>query len=143
MFSYIATVPLGEYIRRRKMTLAAFELQNSDIKGIDSALKYGYESPTAFNRAFQSVHMVSPSKAKTGGVPLKAYPRMTFLISIKGETEMNYKIEKKGKIRIVGVKEHMDLNVEENFMRVPQFWGETFQNGMFEKIWLPIVKKKA
>jgi len=134
MFSYIANVSLAEYIRRRRMTLAAFELINSDIKVIDLALKYGYESPTSFSRAFQNVHGVSPSNARNEGVYLKTYPRMTFLISIKGECEMNYRIEKKEAFRIVGVKEHMILNIEENFARTPQFWAETFQNGKFDEI---------
>ena len=58
MFSYIAGVPLSEYLRRRRMTLAAFDLQNGG-RVLDVALRYGYESPTAFNRAFQSVHGVS------------------------------------------------------------------------------------
>ena len=61
MFSYLADLPLSEYIRRRKMTRAVLDLQNSDEKIIDIALKYGYESPTAFNRAFQSVHAESLS----------------------------------------------------------------------------------
>lgn len=134
MFSYIANVPLAEYIRRRRMTLAAFELQNSDIKIIDLALKYSYESPTSFSRAFQNVHGVSPSGSRMEGVSLKAHSRMTFSISIKGKVEMNYRIEKKEAFRIVGAKEHMVLNVEENFVRVPQFWAETFQNGRFTKI---------
>ena len=56
MFSYVAGISLSEYIRRRRMTQAAFELQKADIKVIDVALKYGYTSPTAFNRAFKSVH---------------------------------------------------------------------------------------
>jgi len=134
MFSYMAGIPLSEYIRRRRMTSAAFELQNSGIKIIDLSLKYGYESPTSFNRAFQSVHGVAPSMAREEGVRLKAYPRMIFLISIKGDTEMNYKIEKKDAFRIVGVKEHLTLNVEENMTRVPVLWAETFQNGRFEII---------
>ena len=56
MFTYIAGIPLSEYLRRRRMSIAAVELQQSEIKVIDLALKYGYTSPTAFNRAFQSVH---------------------------------------------------------------------------------------
>ncbi len=134
MFSYIAGVSLAEYIRRRRMTLAAFELQNSDIKIVDLALKYGYDSPTSFSRAFQSIQGAPPSEARNDGIHLRAYPRMTFLISIKGEVEMNYKIEKKEAFRIVGAKKHFDLNVEENFKEIPLFWGEVFQNGMFEEI---------
>lgn len=64
MFAYMADVPLSEYIRRRRMSLAAVELQNDDKKIIDVALKYGYSSPTAFNRAFKSIHGVAPSVIK-------------------------------------------------------------------------------
>ena len=67
MFSYIAGIPLSEYIRRRRMTAAAFDLINKNMRVIDAALKYGYESPTSFNRAFQSVHGVSPSFARNEG----------------------------------------------------------------------------
>ncbi|NLD48579.1 MAG: AraC family transcriptional regulator [Clostridiaceae bacterium] len=134
MFSYIASVSLAEYIRRRRMTLAAFELQNSEIKVIDLALKYGYDSPTSFTRAFQNVHGVPPSAARGEGTVLKAHPRMTFLISIKGDVEMNYRIEKKEAFRIVGAKKHFELNVEENSVQVPKFWGEVIQNGRIGQI---------
>ncbi|RQV96422.1 AraC family transcriptional regulator [bacterium] len=129
MFSYIANVPLAEYIRRRKMTLAAVDLQSGNGKIIDIALKYGYDSPTAFNRAFQMIHGISPRAARASGVSLKAFPRITFNITIKGDVEMNYKIEKKDAFRIVGVKEHYELNLEENLAQVPLFWQRTIQNG--------------
>ena len=74
MFSFITDVPLAEYIRRRRFTLAAFELQNSDVKIIDLAVKYGYDSPISFARAFQNQHGVTPSLARDKGVQLKAYP---------------------------------------------------------------------
>ncbi len=134
MFSYIAEIPLSEYVRRRRMTSAAFDLQGGDAKVIDIALKYGYDSPTAFSRAFQSVHGISPSAARQEGVTLKAYPRMHFHITIKGDAEMDYRIEKKDAFRVAGVMEHFQLNVEENFSRVPQFWGETVQSGKFAEI---------
>jgi AraC family transcriptional regulator len=73
MFSFITSVPLSEYIRRRRLTLAAFELQNSGVKVIDMALKYGYESPEAFSRAFKKMHGVMPRSARDKGVSLKAY----------------------------------------------------------------------
>ena len=84
MFTYMAGIPLSEYIRRRRMTLAAVELQSSDEKVIDIALKYGYASPTAFNRAFQSVQGITPSAAKKKGTPVKSYPPLSFAITIKG-----------------------------------------------------------
>ena len=64
MFSYLADMPLSEYIRRRKMTKAAFDLQRG-AKVIDVALKYGYRSPTAFTRAFQSIHGITPAMRRT------------------------------------------------------------------------------
>ena len=75
MFSYLAGVPLSEYIRRRRMTLAAADLRAGE-KVLDVALRYGYDSPTAFNRAFQSVHGTAPSLAKQDGVKLIAFPRI-------------------------------------------------------------------
>ncbi len=134
MFSYLAEVPLSEYIRRRKMTRAAADLQNGSERIIDIALKYGYDSPTAFNRAFQSVHGIAPSEARRSGAVLKAYLPISFKITIKGEAEMNYRIEKKDAFRIVGVKEHHELNVEENFAQIPAFWAKTVQSGVFAQI---------
>ena len=90
IFSFVINVPMSEYIRRRRLTLAAFELQNSAMKVIDIALKYGYDSLEAFARAFQAMHGVSPTMARISGTKLKAYPRITFQISIKGAIEMNY-----------------------------------------------------
>lgn len=134
MFAYIAGIPLSEYIRRRRMTAAAFDLQSGGIKVIDAALKYGYDSPTAFNRAFQSVHGVSPSMAREEGIILKAFPRISFTISIKGEAEMNYRIEKRNAFKIIGAKEHFDMSLEESFQNVPMFWQKTVQSGAVPKI---------
>lgn len=134
MFSYIAGIPLSEYIRRRRMTSAAFELKDKSMKVIDLALKYGYESPTAFNRAFQSVHGVPPSAARTDGTSLKAFPRISFTITIKGDVEMNYRIEKKEAFKIVGVKENFNMNVDESFAQVPLFWQKSVQDGIITKL---------
>lgn len=141
MFSYIADVPLAEYIRRRRMTLAAFDLQCGSEKIIDIALKYGYDSPTSFNRAFHNVHGIAPTEARNKGAALKAYPRISFKITIKGDAEMNYKILTKDAFKIVGVKEHYDMSVEECFEKVPQFWGKTIQSGIVPEI-LKLINKE-
>lgn len=73
MFTYMAGVTLSEYIRRRKMSLAAVDLQGGDAKVIDIAEKYGYSSPTAFNRAFQGVHGIAPSQVRNEGVSVKSF----------------------------------------------------------------------
>ena len=124
MFSYLAGVPLGEYIRRRRMTLAAAELR-AGKKVLDVALRYGYDSPTAFNRAFQMVHGVAPSLAGKDGVKLKAFPRIRFKFVVKGATEMEYQIVQKPAFRIVGFRTPIPADQEESFQCVPQFWAET------------------
>jgi transcriptional regulator, AraC family len=109
MFSFLAGVTLSEYIRRRRLTLAAFELNNTDLRVMDIALKYGYSSPDSFTRAFQSMHGITPAEARNNGQLLKAYPRMTFQISIKGEIAMNYRIEEKEDFRIVGIQKRVPI----------------------------------
>lgn len=109
MFSFLAGVPLSEYIRRRRLTAAAFELRDSRVKVIDIAIKYGYSSPDAFGRAFQSLHGITPSEARRDGHSLKAYPRMTFQLSIKGGSEMNYRIEEKEAFCIVGLMKRVPI----------------------------------
>jgi AraC family transcriptional regulator len=83
--------------------LAAFELTNSILKMIDIAVKYGYNSPDSFTRAFQNLHGVTPSEARNNGQQLKAFPPMTFQLSFRGGNEMNYRIEQKKAFNIVGM----------------------------------------
>lgn len=109
MFSFLAGVSLSEYIRRRRLTLAAFELKDSNVKVIDIAIKYSYKSPDSFARAFQHLHGIRPSEARNNGHSLKAYPPMTFQLSIKGGSEMNYRIEEKEAFRIVGIKKRVPI----------------------------------
>lgn len=134
MFSYISGVSLAEYIRRRRMTQAAFELQRTDSKVIDVALKYGYSSPTSFSRAFQSVHKVTPMAAKKSGCTLRAYPSIRFTVKITGGSAMSYYMEKKKSFRIVGIRTRLVEDAEENMRHVPTFWKESFQAGSIEKI---------
>lgn len=134
MFTYMAGVPLSEYIRRRRMSLAAVDLQGSDAKVIEIAAKYGYSSPTAFNRAFQSVHGVAPSALRSEGIAVKSYPPITFHISVKGAEELNYRIETKEAIRIVGVSCPLEKEIEKNFAVVPQMWQNAAANGTVEKL---------
>lgn len=109
MFSFLAGITLSEYIRRRRLTLAALELINSDVKIIDIAIKYGYSSPDSFTRAFQSMHGITPSEARTNGQALKSYPSMTFQLTIKGGIEMNYRIVEKDAFHIVGIKKRVPI----------------------------------
>ncbi|MEJ6950842.1 AraC family transcriptional regulator [Natronospora cellulosivora (SeqCode)] len=133
VFSYIIDIPLSEYRRRRRFTLAAFELQNTNIKVIDLAYKYGYQSPEAFARTFQNIHGVTPSSARKMGVNLKAYPRISFQISIKGDLEMDYRIEKKDGFSIFGVEE-IFLIEDEDSKQIPKFWLKSIEKGTLKRI---------
>ena len=134
MFTYMAGVPLSEYIRRRRMSLAAVDLQSTGIKIIDVAGKYGYNSPTAFNRAFQSVHGIAPSAVKNEGVSVKSFPPVSFKIIVNGVEEMNYRIETKDAFRIVGVSVPLEKDIEKNFAVIPRKWQETAVNGTLQKL---------
>jgi AraC family transcriptional regulator len=103
IFLYVVGVSFTEYIRRRRLTLAALELQGGEIKVIDAALKYGYTSPDSFTRAFLAMHGVTPKQARELGVMLKLYPRISFNITIKGDIDMDYRIVEKGRFTVVGV----------------------------------------
>ena len=81
IFAYVTGISLSKYIRRRRMTQAAFELQGSNQRVLDIALKYGYNSPTSFNRAFQNIHGIAPAAAKNIGSTLNAYPPIKFSVS--------------------------------------------------------------
>lgn len=134
VFSIITDMPVSEYIRRRRLTLAAFELQNSSIKIIDVALKYGYESPEAFSRAFHELHGVTPTVARKEGTRLKTYPRISFLLTIKGAVVMDYKIETKEGFTVYGIEEFFTTDNGENLKAIPKFWQDTMEDGRYEKL---------
>lgn len=133
MFAYMAEITLSEYIRKRKMSLAAVDLQNGE-KVIDTAEKYGYNSPTAFNRAFQSVHGIPPSAVKNEGVSVKSFPPIKFTIIIKGAKEMDYRIETKEAFRIVGISMPIHKEIEKNFKIIPEMWDKAASDGTIEKL---------
>lgn len=133
MFAYMADMSLGEYIRKRRMTLAAIDLQ-SHLSVLDTALKYGYNSPTSFNRAFQSIHGIPPSKARMEGAVLKSYSPISFRITIQGVVEMNFRIENRKAFRVVGIAKPISTQIEENFKIIPAMWTEFISNGTKEKV---------
>lgn len=123
MFSFIAGMPLGEYIRRRRLSLAVTILRNSDEKIIDLALRMGYQSPDAFAKAFQSMHGVSPSRARKDNVILKAFPPMTFYLKIQGGNEMNYRIVEKEAFLIAGIRKRIPLVYEGKNPHMDSMWA--------------------
>ncbi len=134
MFSFIADIPLSEYIRRRRMTLAAQELCGSNVKVIDISLNYGYESPEAFTRAFQQIHGFPPSQVRKENAVLKAYPRISFRMAITGGAEINYRIEKKDAFQIYGIERLFPVEWEKHYKAIPEFWDEILQTGEYHRL---------
>ncbi len=120
MFTANIGITLAEYARRRKLTKAATELTTDNIKIIDLASKYGYESPNAFTRLFRSMYGTTPSKARSSGVKLPEYHRECFHTEIEKGDNMNYKIIEKPAFEIVGKSKN--FNYEEFIKEGPKFW---------------------
>ncbi len=132
MFSYIAGKPLSEYIRSRRLTVAAMEMLSGDMRIIDIAMKYGYDSQDAFSRAFKAFHGVLPSKARAGGTALKSCPKLSFRITVKGADDMDYKVENWPAFSIMGVK--AEMNSDEAFSIVPKLWEDAWANGAMKTL---------
>lgn len=131
LFYYIVGIPLSEYIRKRKLSLAAIEVQSSNIKVIDLAVKFGYESADSFTRAFVKQHGVTPTTARQMGVVLKIFPPLTFQIKIKGVQEMNCRIEQKEAFEVYGIEK---IFKNDDLGNVSDFWDECHANGSLEKL---------
>lgn len=136
MFSFITGTPLAEYVRRRRLTQAGIELQNSSIKVLDLAVKFGYDSGVAFSRAFQAVHGVTPSQARGAGATLKAYPRISFQMTIKGDRPMDYRIETKEAFKMFGIEGVFRNNGEgQTAPRNPhELWMQCRSDGRYERL---------
>ncbi|MCL2406512.1 MAG: AraC family transcriptional regulator [Defluviitaleaceae bacterium] len=116
IFSFMAGISVSEYIRRRRLSQAVFDIQNGIDKIIDIALRYCYESPTTFARAFKELHGTTPSSARRTGISLKTYPSIAFVLTIKGVNEMDFRIEKKESFQIMG----LSGQVTDEFIEVTQ-----------------------
>ena len=131
LFNYIAGMSLSEYIRKRKLSLAAMELQSSDIKIMDLAVKYGYDSADSFARAFSKQHGVAPSVARRSGITLKIFPTMTFQIKIGGVQGMNWRIEEKDAFKVVGIYRRFASDDTDS---IAGFWREKMEDGSIQKL---------
>lgn len=129
IFSVLCDISLGEYIRNRRLTLAGNELNASDIKVIDIALKYGYESPESFTRAFSKFHGITPSEAKKNGSKLKSFSRLSVKITLSGGSMMDYKIVEKEAFEIIEKVEAHSIENDVNAKSIPDFWIKSHNDG--------------
>lgn len=131
VFLILTGMTVAEYTRKRKLTLAAQELAMTSSKVIDVTLKYGYDSPESFTKAFRKIHGVPPSEARNPGVSLKAFPRISFHLSLKGDQDMEYKILDKEAFNVIGKSIEVKCNDKG---RISSFWQECHQNGVIERL---------
>ena len=127
IFGALCGVTVGEYIRARRMTLAAQELSRKDMKVIDVAVKYGYDSPDSFTKAFQKFHGITPSQARESGASLRSFAPLHIKITMEGGTMLDYRIVEKTPFTIVGVKR--PFNSETSYQEIPKFWDEWLAQG--------------
>lgn len=122
IFGALCGMTVSEYIRARRMTLAAQELAGSEIKVIDVAIKYGYDAPDSFAKSFQRFHGITPSQAREPGAPLRSFAPLHIKISLEGGSMLDYRIVEKAPFTIVGVKRR--FNTETSYQEIPKYWKE-------------------
>ncbi len=133
IFCILCSMTLGEYIRGRRLTLAGNELSAKNSRVIDIALKYGYDSPESFTRAFQKFHGITPSQAKKGGA-LKSLSRVSVQIILKGGSIMDYKIVKKDSFTVLEKVEKQSVDDSSNKNTIPEFWTRARTDGTIDAL---------
>lgn len=128
-FSILTDMSVGEYLRGRRLTLAAHELASTDHKIIDIASKYGYDTPEAFTKAFRRQHGVTPSDARKHVGELKSYNRLGIQVNLKGASPMKYRIVERESFQAVGIKEEFSLVDGENMQGIPKMWERANADG--------------
>lgn len=128
VFGILCGYTLGEYIRNRRLSLAGAELAASDAKVIDIALKYGYDSPDSFAKAFQKFHGVLPSQARNGGSNLRSFSRFVLKFTLEGGITMNYRIEEKPEMIFTGFKRRFSGVPGNRFNQSNEFYITTRVN---------------
>lgn len=126
-FTALCGFTVGEYIRNRRLTLAALEISGKTDRIIDIAVKYGYTSPEGFTKAFSRFHGVTPSAAREKEVKLRNFTPLKINILLEGGTAMDYKIAEKPAFTIMGRKKR--CNTDNSYLQIPRFWNEHWKNG--------------
>mgnify|MGYP002510763406 FL=1 len=131
-FSMLCGYSLNEYIRNRRLSLAGGELISSDITVMELAIKYGYESPDSFTRAFSRFHGISPSAVRKGNAAVKSFAPLKLTISLKGGYLMEYKITKKESFTVLAAAK--EFSYENAKREIPEFWQEHYASGKGETV---------
>lgn len=134
VFALLCGYTLGDYVRMRRLTLAGEALLSTDAKVIDVALKYGYDSPESFSRAFTRFHGVSPSAVRKGAA-IRSFSRICVKLILTGGSIMEYRIEKKQAAKIICRRREFTKPGDDYTNReIPEFWNECGRDGSIQKL---------
>ena len=136
LFSMITGITANDYIRKRRLSMAGQELSMSNSKVIDISMKYGYDSPESFSKAFVRFHGVTPKEAKGSGIQLKSFNRLVIKIILEGGTIMDYKIVEKEGLKLLGkVRSFKNEGIlEGGNTEIPDFWKECSETRVFDEL---------
>jgi len=134
VFCMVCGYSLGDYIRMRRLSLAADELRRTGAKVIDVALKYGYDTPESFSRAFARFHGLTPSAARRGG-NVKSFSRLSVKLILSGGNTMDYRIEKRDAFKLICKKQHIGKPQGETATAdISAFWESCGKDGTIEAL---------
>ncbi len=134
VFGLLCGMTLGDYIRARRLTISGGELISGNAKIIDIALKYGYDSPESFTRAFSKFHGITPSEARRGG-RIKSFSRISVKLILIGGNTMDYRIEKCGKMKILCKRKRVRKPVNDSAVAdISKFWADSQADGSIDKL---------
>ena len=123
-FSMLCGITVGEYVRMRGLSLAGEELVSSDIKVMDLALKYGYDSADSFTKAFTRFHGSTPTDVRQNGASIKSFAPLHIKLTLEGGKTMEYRIEKKPAFKVMGISKLVGYG--NGYSEIPKFWDEVF-----------------
>jgi AraC family transcriptional regulator len=135
MFEVITGLGPSEYLRRRRLSEAAMVLSTGGRdKVVDLALRFGYDSPDSFARAFRREFGCLPSDARKGGVNLHSYPPLAFTVVLRGDQPMEYRIEERPAFSLAGISLRMKTKDQSNFVDVPALWDQVMTDGRWKAL---------
>ena len=136
LFSLAAGIPASDYIRRRRLSLAGQELVSSDTKIIDLALRYGYETPESFSKAFASFHGCSPTAARRGEGTLRLFNRLRINEQAEGGLSMEYRIVEQSEFEVLARVRAFrnEITSDSENHEIPDFWDWCIENGVIGEL---------
>lgn len=131
-FRIMTGYSIGEYIRYRRLYLAALEVLSGTEKVIDLAYKYGYDTPESFTKAFSRFHGVSPAQLKQDAKNITPFLPLKIIVKVQGGTDMDVNMEKMKSFQVIGLER--EFSFEDSYQKIPEFWGE-FRDAYLEPLW--------